>query len=914
MAYGKLFYNEWTDYWGNQFELKIDKQNYTGSAKRMPYVDGYSINHSLRGGRDAEYNPVHGSELNFSVWCVDNMLMFHDTEFDSNFDFWKQDGTGALPWFYVNGNMYNEPDGGDYTQYLYQPVNIEAGKVYKLVIDYKLDDPNENHELQLEFSNSTTSFTGSQLYSFDVDGDFWDGEKTITLTASTNYRYAGFRMYAGGASVHIRSAKLYKSDTLNYSQMMEANYNEFKATLKQKNKNLLYNSDFKLRNDIGNQFNSWGVSGDSGISSWTWNGTYNTLYVVSDGGSVSDTLAQDINIVKGNVYTVAIEFTIDNNWNNSVFKLVRFVDPVYDPPTDVILMSGNTGVYYNPNVAVIDSESTDLGMWYKIEYTFTADTFYSSAGFSFKSDDEGCYIHSFKVLNDLTVFVGWVKPENITKRFLKSQYYINVNCIDGLADLKNFEYQSNPDYVPMIQIMEGVLGYTGLNLPFLIQNNIHHTTTGTKLFDCMVDRRRWIDGKLGKRTYASAYTVLEDILRIANCRLIQYNGTWLIQNTTENNTNRFNYQTGSTRYAGIGKRTIDISDWKFLPDTDELSKIQQLKGIDVTVDNVQYEDSFVYNGGFDMDLGGWTRHGTSWPTFQRISADEDAYLRCRTTSNGTFGSGAYYFSGMTYLPNPSPKTGIDRDTFSISLDLMIAAQPATVANRPWLRINAWREVVSGSDVGEQRQIRINNLAANEWHTITADFQTWTDMRDFFPDDLKVSIGCFFTGTTGNVYEIHFNNIKLEYEFAVDVDDKTKYTLNLDVPNPLLQVQKAELKMSDGYYTNDISVIRLPNGNRTTDWYNADFSITGATIVEMFAKERLRQNLGYKNYMRCQFLDEDYRVTPNSIVNLKDTEYKIVGYGRNFLMGTTEVECIEFVKGTLPTLSEYYKPSLTAFEI
>src|SRR5579859_5781760 len=76
-------------------------------------------------------------------------------------------------------------------------------------------------------------------------------------------------------------------------------------------------------------------------------------------------------------------------------------------------------------------------------------------------------------------WIGFVKPENFVRPFLKPyNYFITVNAVDGLADLKNIDFRSTGQ-TTLIGAIKYCLNQTGLNLPVYDQLNITESIGGS---------------------------------------------------------------------------------------------------------------------------------------------------------------------------------------------------------------------------------------------------------------------------------------------------------------------------------------------------------------------------------------------------------------------------------------------------
>lgn len=897
--YSTIFYtNKFKDLNDNYYQLLIQKENYTGSSYNIKLADGYSLTHTLRGGRDAEYLPVQGSELNFSLLTENDDNLLKDSSFDFNYlygisKFWKEKimtiSSGSLsPSTDESLNTILYADGGDFTNILYQNNNFESGVEYKLVIEFKIDDAANEHVFAAHlFNESDTSI--SQQILINVDDEI-DIVKTIKFTANSNYD--SFGLIAQGADVTVTIYKVELSKVENYFQLMTTDYNQYKVNLYSES-NIIQNSNFDKR------LQYW-KSQINDNNYWDYSNTYKAIQTIVN--ETTDVLYQNHNIDPNLSYDFNLSFGVSAINNTKVYVRFYSINIDFDPPTDVLICSGSSGTWSYVNIDFDQTNSYSLGTQNIFEFTGQINPidFYTGIGFFVQSNNVTVNLLNFKVseFNKLQ-FSGWIKPDNIYRRFLDEKYFIDINAIDGLADLKNVEYLANYSYTKIIDILINCLESTGLNLPIEIQNNtFENSNSSFNWYDTYVHQSRWITSKKNPKEYASVYQVLEDILINFFVRLRQDGGRWVIQNISENETKRLLQISGSSFISISDKddRIVDITDYPFIKGSDEIGMIAPIKSLTTTVNNTLYEDSFIFNSEFDLDLQSWSG-STNWTQFIRNSGDGNGFLNCRINSTAG-GTSFYTVKQLAVVPDIPPSIYVYDSRIKISFDLSLISRPLpAVDSTPLLRVYAWRQR-SGFDtgtVGEVREIQLSGLTIGEWNNYEFEYQLFSDINTYNIILLEIQLVSF---TSGKEYEFYLDNVYMTFDYKKKPDEKSKVIISTDNPNPLLENRQIELEFGDSRYTNDQAAIMLSNDPRdfTSNWSNG--SITGVTLSELYSTMYFNQNSKYKKYLKVDVLDSNCKINSNSLVRFNGTTYRIIGFSKQILTGTVAIECIEFINNEL----------------
>jgi len=885
--YNNLFYtNFFEDLNGNEYQLLIDKYDYTGTSFNIKMADAYSLTHTLRGGRDGDYNSVIGSELNFSILAENDDNLFKDASFDFNYlntlsKFWSE-----YQFSFSNvSNTYSITDdlqlllnstGDDYGTSITQEVIIYSGYNYTVQIEHELVDSYNDSLFELILFNSDTDF---QKVTINQNVEF-DGTKTVKFNANSNYSNAGLILKGVDAFAFVRGAKLYR--TINYFDLMTSDYKEFKVSLNSK-RNLFQNHKFDT-------LQYW-LHKDNGFNGWTYSDISKaTIYVTFE--NTSDALYQSVYLNSGSTVNVDLIF----GFSDSAF-----------PFSKVNLM--------------VDNNNIELCSGFTVKSGFTLTSLYTVNGFEYynlKGDlyltgntrDIGiCFNSTISnvSLTDFTIkclqndFTGWIQPDNMSRKFINNNYFIDINAIDGLATLKKINFGTANELGKVSTIVQHCLKQTGLNLPIEVQNNIREVS-GIYWFDAYIDKSKWLTyDDRGIIEYENCYKVLEDILSTFYASVKQVNGRWLIANHSEIISNRLSVTSASTKTIFSDyNRKVNITGYPIIPDTDEMSMIQPYRGIITQANNNWFEDSFSYDSGFDNNIGGWS--ATTFTLVQHATVNNRNVIRAQINPSNFYGS-LCKLKQIVYIPDNPPSYVTDSE-ISISFDIRFAAKRSYGFLNLYLYEN--RNGISGTTVTHFGRWEVSGMTTNVWYNLSTGL---TNVSNYVRNDTIFEFE-LDTGVGEHNWDIYLDNIYLKFEFGTEPDKKSRYRLfNITGGiSPAIENKEQELQFADTEFTGDRSALFKSNNYRnfTRRWKNADSSISGTTLIALYSNQFMRENQKYKRYIKVDVMDKTNKINNGSIFVFENVNYKLVGYSKQVLTGIVSVEGIEIRNDEVDTISDFYE--------
>lgn len=194
------------------------------------------------------------------------------------------------------------------------------------------------------------------------------------------------------------------------------------------------------------------------------------------------------------------------------------------------------------------------------------------------------YVLEYLDASDNIIFKGYVKPENLTKRFETNPPYIEIalTANDGLADLDGFDFRDTDEsliisrYSLLSILKKALLPVAGdvLNFNFRIQLNTYETnimiSTECVLNEIYADTRAFLDGEVVDDNPISCYNVIERILKPYNLIIKQADGEYLITNPHELDSYEYLFNWSLVFQSRTAtSRLLDVSDKKFEPYIEE---------------------------------------------------------------------------------------------------------------------------------------------------------------------------------------------------------------------------------------------------------------------------------------------------------------------------------------------------------
>ena len=128
--------------------------------------------------------------------------------------------------------------------------------------------------------------------------------------------------------------------------------------------------------------------------------------------------------------------------------------------------------------------------------------------------------------NLVTVWTGFLLPEQFTEPFVYSDFFVSFVATDGIGRLKNIELNSNyySSQKSTLEVLNQCLLQTGLRLPILFAPAIENTGFDLNYND--LDVNTFSYNNKGDKLFA--YDVIKKMLVSIGCRLFQYKNQWVV--------------------------------------------------------------------------------------------------------------------------------------------------------------------------------------------------------------------------------------------------------------------------------------------------------------------------------------------------------------------------------------------------
>lgn len=524
--------------------------------------------------------------------------------------------------------------------------------------------------------------------------------------------------------------------------------------------------------------------------------------------------------------------------------------------------------------------------------------------------------HGDFYVNGQLVFSGFLKPENMARRFETKPPYIevSVSVTDGLSELKEMEFLD--DYKEpytgkqtLLQYIYYALSKTQLNLYVKIQVNTVETTIGTthSVLDtmcCNASRFYEVeDSESGKLRANKCWDVIEIILKIFNAKLKQFNGCWYITNYHELNSIEMTYANliylpPTYQSEVITDNILDISDKLYLPYV-ELQKIHPLRSIMVYVQNE--------NKGEDasgVDLAALASY--VYPEF--FYAEKKA-------------SGELQFWSDNSYSLSSPGLG---PYIELASDFTITIRPGKIE---YIKITFDYKLdeYSGSNTGGKMlelQIRVKKPDGTYSDLVSTPLTSsiWVGFNSYTGYNFRITEGGTYNIRI-SVRTISLNEMILQrwskVLFSIKNIKITQYVMGeVDEYNPFTNKQDVQLyqKNIKGYEDLEIDLKLFDSINKekgeiaailgpaTDHNCSALWNVYGGTkdlaIADIYARNILMNRSEYKNYIRCTIVDREQLITFHNIVQIQSKYYVFNSFSRDYRLQQVEAELVELIIGDI----------------
>lgn len=137
--------------------------------------------------------------------------------------------------------------------------------------------------------------------------------------------------------------------------------------------------------------------------------------------------------------------------------------------------------------------------------------------------------------NNKEIFIGFLKPDGIYEDYVSDKWQLEIECFDGLSTLKNISFLNDNGIAfsgrkSAINIIYNCLKKTGLDLPINVNCQIYYPD-GFNDYENGVLNAIYLNTERYYQTSnepMDCENVLQSILKVFNCTIIQMNGEWWI--------------------------------------------------------------------------------------------------------------------------------------------------------------------------------------------------------------------------------------------------------------------------------------------------------------------------------------------------------------------------------------------------
>ena len=487
----------------------------------------------------------------------------------------------------------------------------------------------------------------------------------------------------------------------------------------------------------------------------------------------------------------------------------------------------------------------------------------------------------------------WLKPDNLSREYIKKLYQISLSAADGLADLKGLRMTSISDgKYSILQVVKQVMGLIGSDLDYRVQLGTWETSemvsTDCALAEASVDSRRFYKIKNGETEYKYGYDILTEVLKDFNCTIEQIDNYWYIRNKHEANSYvfQFDYATLTQQSRTATDLIVDVDAMDFQRNA-TLNKIPPLNSLIVTHQNKDVGGdlltgletwSVTFGGYATLDFNGESE----------TEGDDDEILRVTPLSD-TYD---YYFKTDPF--NASYINGNEYVRLALNIQAEDISGGYMIANNVRITI----KLFNSSGVQQGIDTRVVGMSYNYQEvlsSLSAGFKVPAGgISGYY---IEVHFGDWDTGLDlFRVKNVHITSVAVVEGESTDavVFDKGYLCENTDVDYPNHQEvttlfgDTEELGHIGGYFVNSGTV-------NSTEWRRyGKTSADDAPLLYQYAKNVLNNHARFKDFIKATLYDPDSNVTPISIIETGGRYYTIIKYAKSWIRNFIELELVELL--------------------
>jgi hypothetical protein len=496
------------------------------------------------------------------------------------------------------------------------------------------------------------------------------------------------------------------------------------------------------------------------------------------------------------------------------------------------------------------------------------------------------------ITGETTFWKGYVQPDRLSRSFLDGSYLISLGATDSLNDLKQINFPSEAigigsGFARQIFVLQDAIYQTGLDdLPIRSQVNLkaNGITTYSSTFNNVASNNyRFIkDQKDGKTTYTSCNEAINWVLEPYTARLAQSKGGWTITNLNEITSILSTYSPGAFSPTTTAFTRTIASGSTLTTDSDELSKIRPDKAMTITQFNKALPSQLQVNSDFSNGTSGYVN--ASYPNNFYSFGITGSELRCVVQSPPLASNPNidHWFTGPQFtLLTASASTA----TVNVMANLNAVTYSASTSSfeYPYLHIKVTRNggatfVASSFAQGDRMQ--------PGYHLYSLTFPVTTTDTDY---QITITVKPDLT-TDYQSINTRFRYVHVTQTFP-DKASFDKYYIATNTNTSAINVADKTLYFGDGLGQTDIGTLKTDSITLTNSWSNYG-QTNNLPLINIYAKNRLKMNSRFKNYLNLTFLRNDINI--DSVLPIKGKLYYPVALSHSLGESKISVSLVELL--------------------
>lgn len=481
-------------------------------------------------------------------------------------------------------------------------------------------------------------------------------------------------------------------------------------------------------------------------------------------------------------------------------------------------------------------------------------------------------------------FVGFLKPENITRPWLGEIQLLSLSCTDALADLKEIDFVYDSE-MTIMQVVANALKETGIELPFIVRSNTieaDNTTLNPAIYYATVRTKRLLKEESKKIKYSSCYKAIEAVLLPFNCVLFQEDGNYHIYNFSEINSNRkfipFDLSSNSD-FAGSDITTLALDSYQFLDDGIS-QRIPPIKGIELTFTNENRGENKIVNGDFSDDLTNWECIGTADTGFFHNFQNIGGALQIQRNASIAPMVELYEDCYINHLPLLSLQKTEDGDKVKVTFEtasLRIDFHSFKITIRPFLTDTSGLSHYTGIE-----------------HTLSPGTTIITDEIDYLEGDYYLGFQITTKKTAQLINENQMFRFKID-SVTLDIklqNEEFERVLTLSNPNAGGKVYEQEILFADSEEATDLGAIKI-NDALSSSW-KREGKTEEITLMAAYADTILSNNIRYRDFIKVNIFDPYFTLLNAKTPTIGIKNFLMIAFSKNIKRCEVEADLIEII--------------------